>query len=107
MRTFVLLLVFVMPALGACSAASAQTTPVIGKPVCAHYDDAAKPAAHAASATAAPTAATTTVTASTGAVPASNASAVGAMQPKSGGTDGFGHARSGPRWQTFLPGMFK
>ena len=104
MRTFVLLLLFTMPPLVACSAAYAKTASEIGKPVCRHYDDTTKPEQRASStgvatATASPAiAATVPATAGTGNISA---------QSKSGGTSGMMHPRTAPHWQTFLPGMFK
>src|SRR5260221_2538603 len=65
MRTFVLVFVFVIPALAACSAAWAKAPADIGKPVCTHYDDNAKAVARAtadATVSSAPTATTTATT---------------------------------------------
>ncbi len=97
MRTFVLLFVLVMPALGACGAAWAKAPADIGKPVCTHYDDNAKPVART-------DAVASTLTASTTTTPATGNAAV--VQAKSGAA-GLMHPRSAPRWQTLLPGMFR
>ena len=103
MRTFVLLFVLVMPALGACGAAWAKAPAEIGKPVCTHYDDNAKPTARAsADANVISTAASTS--APTSAAPTSGNAAT--AQAK-GGASGLIHPRSAPRWQTLLPGMFR
>jgi hypothetical protein len=110
MRTFVLLLVFAMPPLVACGVAHANASGDIGKPICSHYDDSTKTAeAHApadgVASTASPAAvAATTSTAQTPAAP-TTAAPTGAA--KSGGTASMSHPRSGPHWQTFLPGMFR
>ncbi|HEV2606608.1 MAG TPA: hypothetical protein VGT79_01375 [Xanthomonadaceae bacterium] len=108
MRTFVLLLLFTMPPLVACGAAYAKTTAEIGKPVCTHYDDAAKPAQPATSAGVA----TSSSTAAVGPVVATTAPSVANVssattKQKSGGTSGMMRPHDAPRWQTFLPGMFK
>ena len=108
MRTFALLLLLTMPPLVACGAAYAKTSVEIGKPVCTHYDDAAKSAQQTVVATAPanPVVATASpvVVATTPAITnIRNASA----QPKTGGTSSMMRPRDAPRWQTFLPGMFK
>jgi len=108
MRTFFLLLLFTMPPLVACSAAYAKTTADIGKPVCTRYDDATKPEQRATSTEAVSASATATsspAVATTGPITAGTGNI--APQAKDGGTSGMMHPRTAPRWQTFLPGMFK
>jgi hypothetical protein len=100
MRTFVLLFVLVMPALGACGAAWAKTSADIGKPVCTHYDDNAKVAARAS--TDSPVASTAAAT-----TPAAQTSGNAATAQVKGGASGLMHPRNAPRWQTLLPGMFR
>ncbi len=113
MRTFALLLLLTMPPIVVCSAAYAKTSVEIGKPVCMHYDDATKSAQQSAVAVA-----STSQVAATAAAPAiaatappgssaRNALAQPSAQPKTGGTSGMMRPHDGPRWQTFLPGMFK
>jgi hypothetical protein len=107
MRTFALLLVFTMPMLVACNAADAKVSNDIGKPVCTHFDDSAKPVQRAGvDAAAAPAGAVGTPVATT-----ATATTVGASQPaaqvKGGGTSSLARPHGAPRWQTFLPGMFK
>jgi hypothetical protein len=103
MRTFVLLFVLVMPALGAGGAAWAKAPADIGKPVCTHYDDNAKAVARTAADATVSSAPTTTATASSAAPTSGNATTA---QAKSGAS-GLMHPRSAPRWQTLLPGMFR
>lgn len=108
MRTFFLLLLFAMPPLVACSAAYAKSTVEIGKPVCTHYDDATKPEQRATSTDVASASSPGTgspAIAATGPIAAGAGNV--ASQPKGGGTSGMMHPRTAPRWQTFLPGMFK
>ena len=108
MRTFVLLLLFTMPPLAACSAAYAKTSVEIGKPVCTHYDDSAKagqPATPAAVATATSPATVSPAVATT--APSNAGAGSAATKQKSGGTSSMMRPRDAPRWQTFLPGMFK
>ena len=108
MRTFVLLLLFAMPPLVACGAAYAKTTAEIGKPVCTHYDDASKSAQQAgvATAPATPVAATASpIVVAT--VPATASVKNASAQAKTGGTSSMMRPHDAPRWQTFLPGMFK
>lgn len=112
MRAFVLLLVFVMPALAACSVAVANPLNAhseIGKPVCAHFDDNAKPASRATDDAAATTAIVATATATsvgTGTAAPATAGNTGTQQVK-GGSSGLNRPHTAPHWQTFLPGMFK
>jgi hypothetical protein len=108
MRTFVLLLLFTMPPLAACSAAYAKTTAEIGKPVCTHYDDATKPEQRAASAGAVTSSSPATAGAAVATTAPSTANAGSATtKQKSGGTSSMMRPHDAPRWQTFLPGMFK
>ena len=102
MRIFVLLFIFMMPALAICSATYAKSPTEIGKPVCAHFDDNAKSAPRASTST---EAAATTTAIATNANPSIPGGAAPA-QPK-GGASGFARPHNAPRWQTFLPGMFK
>ncbi len=103
MRTFALMLVLVMPALGACNAASAKAPADIGKPVCTQYDDTLKTASRP-NADAANAGVTTTAAATNTPMPTSgNASTAQAK----GGSSGLIRARSAPRWQALLPGMFR
>jgi len=109
MRTFVLLLLFTMPPLAACSAAYAKTTAEIGKPVCTHYDDATKPEQRATASAGAVTSsspATAGAAVATTAPSTANAGSATTKQ-KSGGTSSMMRPHDAPRWQTFLPGMFK
>jgi hypothetical protein len=105
MRTFVLLLAFAIPPLIACSGAYARTATDIGKPVCMRFDDAAKPASvvHATAVPAAPAAKAASLE------PAVHAPVANAMatQNKGGGASDAMRPRAAPRWQTFLPGMFR
>jgi hypothetical protein len=109
MRTFVLLLVLMTPPLVVCGAAYAAKSTDIGKPVCTHFDDSTKSTQHA---TAEPASSAAMASASTPPANSSVASTTGAgsattSQSKSGGTAGMMRPHGGPRWQTFLPGMFK
>lgn len=104
MRNFVLLLILAMPPLVACGAAHAKASADIGKPICSHYDDAIKaPAARAPSDAQADAAAP--AAASPAATPAVAGTPV--VAGKGGGTSSMTHTRAAPRWQTFLPGMFR
>jgi hypothetical protein len=113
MRAFALLLLLTIPPLVVCSAAYAKTSVEIGKPVCTHYDDAAKSARQSAvvGASTNPVATTASATAVTPAIVATVSPVTSArnasVQPKTGGTSGMMRPHDGPRWQTFLPGMFK
>jgi len=108
MRTFFLLLLFTMPPLVACSAAYAKTSTEIGKPVCTHYDDPAKPEQPVAPAGVVPASSTATVGPAVAATaPSSAISGSATAKQKSGGTSGMMRPHDAPRWQTFLPGMFK
>jgi hypothetical protein len=98
MRTFALLLLIALPPLLICGTAYAKSSTDFSKPVCSHYDDSAKAASASADTTTAPAA-------TNPAAPVAVAAATSATPPvKSGGT---AHVRSAPRWQTFLPGMFR
>ena len=112
MRTFVLLLVFAIPPLVACSAAYAKTSADIGKPVCMHYDDSSNPATRTGTATvAASSAASASVVHAKTLVAAANqpapANPANGAQPKGGGMSDAMRTRNAPHWQTFLPGMFR
>jgi hypothetical protein len=108
MRTFVLLLLFSLPPLAACGVAYAKTSAEIGKPVCTHYDDAAKAQRSATSAGVAPANPTTVSSVAIATVAPSIVNAGSATtKQKSGGTSGMMRPHDAPRWQTFLPGMFK
>ena len=103
MRTFVLMFVLVMPVLGACNAAWAKAPADIGKPVCTQYDDNAKAASHAN-----PDASIAGVTATTAATnPSAPTSGNAATAQAKGGASSLIRARSAPRWQALLPGMFR
>jgi hypothetical protein len=105
MRALVLLFVFVLLAFVVHGVAYAKTPTDIGKPVCTHYDDNAKPAPRPnveAGALPAPVAPPTTAYIST----TPTTGNVTTTQAK-GSSSGFMRPRSAPRWQTFLPGMFK
>ena len=108
MRTFVLLLLFSIPPLAACGVAYAKTSTEIGKPVCTHYDDATKAERPATSAGVAPASSitVTTVAVATAAPSIANPGSA-TIKQKSGGTSGMMRPHDAPRWQTFLPGMFK
>jgi hypothetical protein len=108
MRTFFMLLLFTIPPLVACSAAYAKASTEIGKPVCTHYDEPAKPEQPVTSAGVLPANASVTATPAVVATAPSTASAGSATtKQKSGGTSGMMRPHDAPRWQTFLPGMFK
>jgi hypothetical protein len=107
MRTFVLLLLFTMPPLVACGAAYANTSTQIGKPVCTHYDDATKPEQRATSAGVAPASSTAATPAIATSAPSNANAGSAAAKQKSGGTSSMMRPHDAPRWQTFLPGMFK
>jgi len=108
MRTFVLLLLFTMPPLVACSAAYAKTSVEIGKPVCTHYDDSTKTEQPATSAGVVPASSAATASPAVATTAPSTASAGSATtKQKSGGTSSMMRPHDAPRWQTFLPGMFK
>lgn len=99
MRTFVLLFVLALPALLSCSLARAAASGDLGKPVCTHYDDSASKATDAHASTAA------SGSANPGAAAPSSAS-LGASA-RSGGSPSELHGHNAPRWQAFLPGMFR
>ena len=107
MRTFVLLLVLVMPPLVACGAAYANTSTDIGKPVCTHFDDNGKATSRVTSAAIAPTTAVSVATTPAASPAQPTTGMATATQAKGGGTAGMLRPRSSPHWQTFLPGMFK
>lgn len=108
MRTFVLLLLFTMPPLVACGAAYAKTSAEIGKPVCTHYDDAAKSEQPATSPSVSPASTIAAVSPAIGATSVSTVTAAStSTKQKSGGTASMMRPHDAPRWQTFLPGMFK
>jgi hypothetical protein len=109
MRNFILLLLFTMPPLVACGAAYAKTSVEIGKPVCTHYDDATKPEQPATSAGVAAPASSTAIAnpAVATTAPSTANAASAATKQKSGGTSSMMRPHDAPRWQTFLPGMFK
>ena len=100
MRTFVLLFVLTMPMFVVCSAAHAKASSDRdpSKPVCTHYDDASKSAdGNQTTANTATTTATSVWTATSTQPPA-----------KTGGSSSVMHQHSSsPRWQAFLPGMFR
>ncbi|HTA65063.1 MAG TPA: hypothetical protein VK753_06125 [Xanthomonadaceae bacterium] len=101
MRTFVLLFVLALPPLAICGASYAKGSADIGKPVCTHYDDAASKATDAhtnAGAASAPVASASSAT---------PASTIPAASAKTGGTSSEMRQRNSPRWQAFLPGMFR
>lgn len=103
MRTLVLLFVLAAPSLMFCCAARAAASADLGKPVCTHYDDSSKAAdGHANPAASG---------ASTSTVAGSPAPSPGGLSPattaKSGGSASDMRARNAPRWQAFLPGMFR
>jgi hypothetical protein len=110
MRTFVLLLVLMLPPLVVCGVVYAKTSSTdIGKPVCTHFDDASKPA-HAAAIESAAIVAPSLTAASSAVASTTGASAATAPQSKGGGGpagSGSMRTRGAARWQTFLPGMFK
>jgi hypothetical protein len=109
MRTFVLLLVLTLPPLVVCGVVSAKTASTdIGKPVCTHYDDAAK-SARTTSLESVAIIAPSIASATSPVVSTTGVSAAASAQSKSGGTAGSGsmRPRGAARWQTFLPGMFK
>lgn len=113
MRTFVLLLAFMLPVLGACSAASAKApADDLGKPVCTHFDDATKATTLHVSAVGVAAVATAPVVPPTGAAAVAMSSSVvtgsaGVQAKDGGGTSGSVRPHGAPRWQAFLPGMFK
>ena len=108
MRTFVLLLALMMPPIVACSVVYAKTSSTdIGKPVCTHYDDAAKPAHQVAAETAAIVAPALAATNSAAMTTAASGGGSGPQSKGGGGTAGSMRPHGAPRWQTFLPGMFK
>ena len=103
MRTFVLLFVLALPPLVACGTAYAKASSTdIGKPVCTHYDDAAKSADASAKSDPGTASAATNGT-------ATSPMAAAPAQPvvKGGGSSSAMHQHSSPRWQAFLPGMFR
>lgn len=100
MRTFVLLFVLTMPMFVVCSAAHAKASSDRdpSKPVCTHYDDASKSADGGGSST------TATATSTTSALTATSTQ----TSVKTGGSSSVMHQHnSSPRWQAFLPGMFR
>ena len=103
MRTFVLLFVLVMPVFGACNAAWAKAPADIGKPVCTQYDDNAKTASRANPD--APVAGVAVAAVATNAAAPTSGNAATAQAK--GGASGLIRARSAPRWQALLPGMFR
>jgi hypothetical protein len=105
MRTLALLFVLALPPLAACGAAYAKASSAdIGKPVCTHFDDAAK-SADASAKTDPGTASAANATNGTATSPMAAAPAQATI--KSGGSSGALHQHSSPRWQAFLPGMFR
>ncbi|HTD28021.1 MAG TPA: hypothetical protein VK660_01390 [Xanthomonadaceae bacterium] len=115
MRTFVLFLALMVPPLVALGVAYGKSSTEIGKPVCTHFDDATKSAHHAVGGAATTTSASTppvnsasaATTASTTTSTTASAGSAVAPQIKSGAATGSMRARGAPRWQTFLPGMFR
>jgi hypothetical protein len=107
MRNFALLLLLTMPPLVVCSAAYAKTSVEIGKPVCTHYDDAAKSAQQAVATAPVNQVAATTSPVVVATAPVTSGVKNASAQPKTGGTSSMMRPHDAPRWQTFLPGMFK
>ncbi|MBS0194762.1 MAG: hypothetical protein JSR34_10995 [Proteobacteria bacterium] len=100
MRNAIVLFVLIAPMLAFGGVAHAATRTEIGKPVCNHYDETAPKAAttHASPAPAASVAGAASVTPSVG----SSSGMIG-----SGGGSSELRPHDGPRWQAFLPGMFR
>jgi len=98
MRTLILMSALILSPLLVCGSVHAKPAGDLGKPICTRYDEASKSkdaSANADQGNAATTgsdtmAATATTTTS-----------------KVGGTAGAMHQHSSPRWQAFLPGMFR
>ena len=108
MRTFVLLLVFAIPPLIACSAAYAKTATDIGKPVCMHFDESSKPASRITATATTTTPVSAARTKSIVAISTQSASnSAAATQSRGGGATDAMHGQNAPHWQTFLPGMFR
>ena len=104
MRTFVLLIVLAIPLLVLGGIARAGAANDIGKPVCSHYDESASKSSdtHAMQQNA-------NVAAAPGTSAGPSASTVLAPPPtaKSGGSPTELRQHNSPRWQAFLPGMFR
>jgi hypothetical protein len=104
MRTFVVLLALLMPALAASGTAWAKSPAEIGKPVCTQYDDAKSATHHGADAIVGTAGTTTAAFAAAAAPPTSGPAPAGQAK---GGSASVLHARGTPHWQTLLPGMFR
>ena len=104
MRNLALLFVLAMPSLVCAGVAHAAASADVTKPVCTHYDDTSSKAADARATQAASGAsATGTVT---GSAP-SPVTMAPASTIKSGGSPTELRPHNAPRWQAFLPGMFR
>lgn len=101
MRAFVSLLLLSAPLL-ACAgfAHAAEPGQPVGKPVCAHYEGAA---AKAADSRGKPVAASSPTAAASTAVTASSGGGLRTL----GGDGSELRPNNAPRWQAFLPGMFR
>lgn len=98
MRHLVMLWVLALPSVLFCSNVFAATPAITGKPVCAHYDETAA-ASRRNDTPPAATAATSTR------VDAGAATAPSLLRSGGGSSDLRPH--DAPRWQAFLPGMFR
>ncbi|MBS0211698.1 MAG: hypothetical protein JSR26_00775 [Proteobacteria bacterium] len=102
MRNTIVLFVLIAPSLAFGGVAQAATRGDVGKPVCNRYEEAApKAAAHAA-----PTSSTASTVGAGTAANTSSGTATSGMIGSGGGSSDL-RPHDGPRWQAFLPGMFR
>lgn len=100
MRAFVSLLLLSSPLLACAGLARAAEPGQVGKPVCTHYEGvAAKPAGVRNKATG--------IGAAVGAAAAAPAPAAASGLRTLGGDSSDLRPNNAPRWQAFLPGMFR
>lgn len=99
MRRFVCLFIMIVPPLACAGVAEAAVTGVAGKPVCTHYEGAPP---KAVTKTAPP------VKAPAQAAVAASAPVAPAVSTRTSGDDMSDlRPHDSPRWQSFLPGMFR
>ena len=98
MRTLILLVLFAIPPLVACGAASATSATGITRPVCSRFDESAKPMRHSSPAV---PSANATEKAGVATVPTPEANTT-----RGGGVDDIRNGGA-PHFQAFLPGMFR